>query len=269
MVDYNGKTTTYTYDEINRLKTKAPDSSFLQLGDTQVTFAYTATGKRQSMTDAAGQTVYTYDNMDRLKTKQTPQGTLTYGYDAAGNLTSMVSSNVNGISVSYTYDEGNRLKTVTENRSTGQYTTAYGYDPVNNLVTVTYPNGVQSSFGYDDLNRLTNMPVQKALTIANYSYQLGAVGNRNSASEQTNGTTRTVNWTYDNIYRLTNESISGATPSGSVAYGLDAVGNRLSQTSSLSGISSGTFTFDANDRLSGEQYDANGNTMVTGASVHV
>jgi RHS repeat-associated protein len=266
LLDYNAKTTTYGYDELNRLQTKTPDAYFTPRGDAQVSFTYTATGKRQSMTDASGTTIYTYDSMDRLKTKQTPQGTLTYSYDAVGNLTSMVSSNVNGISVSYIYDELNRLKTVVDNRQpSGQNTTAYGYDPVNNLVTVTYPNGVQSSFVYDDLNRLTNMPVQKASTIANYSYQLGATGNRNSATEQANGTTRNVNWTYDNIYRLTNESMSGATPNGSVAYGLDAVGNRLSQTSSLSGISSGTFTFDANDRLSSEQYDLNGNTTVTGA----
>ena len=52
-----------------------------------MTFTYTSTGKRATMTDASGPTSYTYDNQDRLKTKVTPQGTLTYGYDAAGNLT--------------------------------------------------------------------------------------------------------------------------------------------------------------------------------------
>jgi hypothetical protein len=75
-----------------------------------------------------------------------------------------------------------------------------------------------------------------------------------------------VNWTYDNIYRLTNESISGATPSGAVGYGLDPVGNRLSLTSTMQGILSGSWTYDANDRVSQtEQYDANGNTTLTGA----
>ena len=52
------------------------------------------------MADASGTTTYTYDNLDRLKTEATPQGTLSYTYDAAGNVASINSSNANGISVS-------------------------------------------------------------------------------------------------------------------------------------------------------------------------
>jgi RHS repeat-associated protein len=76
-----------------------------------------------------------------------------------------------------------------------------------------------------------------------------------------------VDWTYDGIYRLTNETISldPHTKNGSVDYGLDAVGNRRSETSTLPGISTGAATFDANDRLSTETYDNNGNTTVSGA----
>jgi RHS repeat-associated protein len=66
----------------------------------------------------------------------------------------------------------------------------------------------------------------------------------------------------DGIYRLTNEANSTY---GAVSYGLDPVGNRLSQTSSMAGIQSGTFGYDADDRLSTEQYDNNGNTIVSGA----
>ena len=77
---------------------------------------------------------------------------------------------------------------------------------------------------------------------------------------------RTLNWTCDGIYRLTNEAISSA-PSGkngTVAYYLDPVGNRLSDTSSLSGVTAGSGTFDADDRLSSETYDSDGNTSTTG-----
>jgi YD repeat-containing protein len=38
------------------------------------------------MTDASGITNYTYDTRDRLLTKASPFGTLTYTYDAAGNI---------------------------------------------------------------------------------------------------------------------------------------------------------------------------------------
>jgi RHS repeat-associated protein len=65
---------------------------------------------------------------------------------------------------------------------------------------------------------------------------------------------------------LTNEIISLA-PSGkngSVGYALDPVGNRTSDTSSLSGISSGNFSFNADDELASESYDQNGNVLATG-----
>jgi RHS repeat-associated protein len=213
------------------------------------------------MTDAGGKTTYAYDNQDRLITKTTPQGTLTYTYDATGNVSSMASSNANGASVGYTYDNLNRLSTVVDNRlPVGQNTTTYSYDPASNLATVTYPNGLQSSFTYDDLNRLKSMN--------GYTYQLGPTGNRTSASEPSG---RAVNWSYDGIYRLTNETISldPHSNNGTASYGLDPVGNRLSQASSLPGIPTGSFSYDADDRLSTETSDNNGNTLVSGARTFV
>ncbi|MBZ5726561.1 MAG: hypothetical protein LAP87_16365 [Acidobacteriia bacterium] len=253
LTDYNGKTTAYAYDSLNRLLSKTPDAS---LGEPAVTFTYTSTGKLATMTDASGVTTYTYDNLDRLTKKETPQGTLGYTYDGAGNVASMQSSNANGVSVNYTYDSLNRLSTVVDDRlPAGQNVTAYTYDPASNLATVTYPNGLASSFTYDDLNRLKSLN--------GYTYQLGPTDNRQSATEP-NG--RTLNWSYDGIYRLTNETISldPRSKNGSVDYGLDPVGNRLNQNSTLPGITTGSATFDANDRLSTETYDANGNTTVSG-----
>ncbi|MGD0729719.1 MAG: RHS repeat-associated core domain-containing protein [Terracidiphilus sp.] len=65
---------------------------------------------------------------------------------------------------------------------------------------------------------------------------------------------------------MTNETI-GADPehnNGSVAYGLDPVGNRLTENSSLPGISSGSFGYNADDEVSSESYDLNGNTIAAG-----
>jgi YD repeat-containing protein len=83
---FSGYTTTYGYGNLNRLTTRTPDPS---LGEPTVSFTYTPTGKRASMTDASGLTTYTYDSLDRLTTKDTPEGTLNYTYDTAGNLASM------------------------------------------------------------------------------------------------------------------------------------------------------------------------------------
>jgi RHS repeat-associated protein len=252
--NFNGKTTAYAYDPLNRLLSKTPDPS---LGEPIESFTYTATGKRLTMTDASGMTTYAYDSLDRLTSKATPQGTLSYTYDAAGNVASMTSSNPNGISVAYTYDQLNRLATVVDNNLTpGHNTTAYAYDPVSNLATATYPNGQQSTFSYDMLNRLT--------ALNGYIYQLGPTGNRQSATEPSG---RTANWSYDGIYRLTNETIANAPNSknGAVSYALDPVGNRLSEASTLSGIPSGSWSYNTDDQLSTEQYDNNGNTVTSGA----
>ena len=259
LTHFNGKTTTYSYDDLNRLLTRTPDPS---LGEPTVSFTYTATGKRATMSDASGVTLYAYDSQDRLTAKNTAQqGTLHYTYDAAGHVASISSSNTGGVSVNYTYDSLDRLSTVVDNRlQSGQNTTTYTYDPASNVATVSYPNGLQSTFTYDQLNRLTELSTPP---VANYRYTLGLTGIRTGAVESSG---RTLNWNYDGIYRLTNESISSdpANINGSVAYMLDPVGNRSSDSSTIAGVNSGTFGYNADDQLSTESYDADGNTIATG-----
>lgn len=248
---FNGAVTTYTYDQLNRLLSRSTP------GETTVSHTYTPTGQYASTTDANGNTTYTYDTMDRITSKATPEGTLNYQYDAAGHVAKIWSSNTNGASMSYAYDNLDRLSTVTDNRTGG--VTNYSYDNASNVATVTYPNGVQSTFTYDTLNRVTGLSSQPE----SYTYQRGPTGNLLSATESSG---RQVNWNYDGIYRLTNETISLA-PShnnGSVSYDLDPVGNRLNDTSSLQGISSGSWTFNPDDEISSETYDANGNVLTSG-----
>ncbi len=262
--DFRGKTTTFGYDSMNRLVSKTPDPS---LGEPAVTFTYTATDRRASMTDGSGTTNYTYDSRDRLLTKQTPQGTLTYTYDAGGNLLTTRSSNANGVSVDYSYDPLNRISSVTDQRlATG--VTTYTYDPNGNLTSKLYPNSVQTTYTFNTLNRLTNVATAKgASTLASYAYTLGPAGNRLSVTEQTG---RVVNYTYDSLYRLTSETIANdpATINGAVSYTYDPVGNRLSRTSTIPGIASTTSTYDANDRINSDTFDANGNTTARAGNTY-
>jgi RHS repeat-associated protein len=265
--DFNGKTTTYTYDVLNRLTVKTPDAS---LNQPAVSYTYTATGKRSQMSDASGVTTYTYDSRDRLKSKATPAGTLTYTYSAASNLLTTRSSNLNGLTVDYSYDELSRLSTVTDNRlGTGANVTTYSYDNVGNLGSAVAPNGVTTNYTYNPLNRLTNLSIGNAsTTLAGYAYTLGSAGNRLSVTEQ-NG--RAVNYTYDDLYRLTGETISNdpnAGNNGTVEYAYDAVGNRLARTSTLATIPTQSSTYDANDRLTSDTYDDNGNTIVSNGNTY-
>ena len=261
-VDFNGKTSSYAYDQNNRLTTKTPDPSF---GAPVITFTYTATGQRQNMVDASGTTAYSYDVRDRLLSKATPQGTLTYTYDLAGNLNSIRSSNTNGTSVNHAFDALNRLSTVTDNRLTSGMTT-YTYDNAGNLQDYLYPSGVQHTYTYNTLNRLTNLALAKgASPLASYAYTLGPAGNRTAVVELGG---RQVNYTYDALYRLTNETIAGGSVNGSIGYTYDAVGNRLMRTSTVAPAPAATYTYDANDRLTSDTYDADGNTTASGGNTY-
>jgi RHS repeat-associated protein len=150
---------------------------------------------------------------------------------------------------------------VDNNLPGGQNTTNYTYDPASNVATVVYPNGLTSTFTYDSMNRLTELSTPP---VADYKYTLGLTGNRANATEQSG---RALAWNYDNIYRLTKETISGDPANnngnnGSATYQLDPVGNRTSASSNFSGFSPVAGSYNANDQLSSESYDANGNVTL-------
>jgi len=256
-VDFNGQTTTFSYDSMNRPIQKQPDLVF---GQSPIAFAYYHTGLRSNMTDATGTTTYTYDGRDRLLTKETPFGTLTYSYQSSccnGQLVSIQSSNPNGVSLAYEWDALGRLSTVSD-AQLGVVT--YGYDAVGNVASYSCPNGVTNIYQYSALNRLTNLTASTVSgVLASYTYRLGASGNRTNVVEHSG---RTVVYQYDVLYRLTNEVISADTagPNGSISYTYDAVGNRLSVASTVAGVTTTTYSYNENDWLSGDQYDANGNT---------
>ena len=211
------------------------------------------------MTDPSGTTTYTYDpQTDRLVSKQTPFGTIAYTYDAAGDVTQIASSNASGSVVAYQYDKLNRLSTVIV---AGQSPTVYRYDEVGNLAGYTYPNGVSTTLQYDGLNRLTSLAAQGAQgAVASYQYTLGTSGNRTGVTELSG---RTVAYGYDNLYRLTSETIANdlSGMNGAMSYLYDTVGNRRQISSTLAAIAPGNWNYDANDRLTNDQNDADGNIV--------
>src|SRR5215213_8388990 len=211
------------------------------------------------MTDASGTTTYVYDNRHRLVSRQTPQGALTYTYDAAGNLASVRSSNAAGVSINYTYDAVNRLESVVDNRLANG-TTTYAYDGVHNVLSTTAANGVQSVYTYNSVDRMMQMTQSKAGgTLASYTHTLDPTGRRLSVIENTG---RVTAYTYDSMYRLKSETVSGdpASGNGTVNYTYDAVDNRVSRNSPLAAVPTTTSSYDANDRLTSDAYAANGNT---------
>jgi RHS repeat-associated protein len=214
----------------------------------------------------------TYDVRNRVLTKSrtvnslgSSADTLTYTYDAQGNLGSIKSGNTSGVDLAYGYDTLNRLSTVSTNdqQAGARKVTDYTYDTVGNLNSVTLPNTVTSLYTYDALNRLTvlNVNLGAGMAFNRFAYTLSPTGQRTQVVEMNN---RTTTYAYDTRYRLTQEAVTAGTldaaPAGTVNYTYDQVGNRLASTSSLAGVFAQTNSFDPDDRQGSDTYDANGNT---------
>ena len=109
--------------------------------------------------------------------------TLSYSYYGNNLLKDVVSSNSGGVNIGYRYDELNRLESV-DDTSTGlpTRTTGYTYNPNGSLETVTTPNGVVHTYGYDSLNRLRGLVLSRGSTLLHtYEYKLRASGHRRAS----------------------------------------------------------------------------------------
>ena len=258
-----GKTTTMTYDSRDRMLTKVPD---LSLSEAPHIYTYTVTGKRLTASDASGVTTYEYnDPRDRLTRKITPAGTLDYEYDDAGNVARIHSLNLNGTDVSYGWDAANQLESVTDNKL-GVTTTAT-YTATRRPLTLTQPNGVAVKHSYDTLDRVLSTEWRRGSSpdpFGSWAYTHNARGQRTSSTDITG---RSSAYAYDPASRLTAETISndprGSTFNGELSYDLDDVGNRRSRSSTLAALGAQAFTYNANDQLDADTYDANGNTLTS------
>lgn len=216
---------------------------------------------RQMLSESV--TLTPVDLRNRRQYKDTALGRLTYDFHANNQLKGITSSNLDGVLLGYRYDEANRLAYVDDGSTDTVSTTSYTYNANGSLETVTYPNTIRHAYQYDSLNRLRTLSVgavaPNSPVLHSYEYPLKASGHRRQIIEGA----KTTTYTYDDLYRLTHEAIAGDTHgnNGTVAYGLDKVGNRESRTSSAPSVPSAFNTFNARDWLSGDAYDANGNTL--------
>lgn len=165
----NGTVTTFDYDSagrLTRIENLAPDASINSFN------------------------AYTYDSAGQRITHESHDGTWSYGYDAAGQLTSaeFVSSNaeIANKSIAYEYDlAGNRtrvvedgVETLYEANALNQYTRvgdeSFAYDDDGNMTSRTDRDGT-TSYAYDLDNRLTSV-TQSDGAVLEFEYDL--FGNR-------------------------------------------------------------------------------------------
>ena len=192
----------------------------------------------------------------------------TYTYDLAGNRTSFTLTQNGEVlqSVAYTYDDLNRLTTVSEN---GAQQAAYTYDTNGNRASLTYANGVTEAYRYNKANWIISLENRNnSGLISSYTYTYYASG---SQKTKTAADGKVTSYVYDGLNRLVQESETGALTQ---SYTYDACGNRAAMTVSGTENYTVSYAYDANNRLLTEQktqglltdlttytYDANGNLL--------
>jgi RHS repeat-associated protein len=203
-----GQLRTFAYDGYGRLQT----STTPEQGATNYT--YFPNGMTQTVTDARGATTtFAYNKRDLITgiSYGVPSGVaatpnVSFGYDAAGNRTSMI----DGLgSVSYVYNTLSQLTSETRTFTgvTGSFTLTYGYNLAGQLNSIINPWGAQVGYGYDKIGRPAN--VSGAGYSGLTSYVNGLTYRAFGLKQMAYNNGRTLSVQYDNRMRPTQWNIPG------------------------------------------------------------
>jgi len=223
----------YTYDDLNRL------SQISYPGSSTATFGY---DNRSNLKTAANPNIgytFTHDLNDRLTdVVDSNNKTVTYQYNSLNQRTQMVTPD--GRTITYGYDTGNRLGQITS--SSLVFNRAY--DLAGRRTTLSYPNGVSTSYAYNEASFLTGLVAQDSqqTTINSFTYTPDGMGNRTSMTDLAGQ----HSYTYDNTYQLTQATHPNMPTE---QFGYDAVGSRTSSGEPTPGLSTTLYAYDFENRL--------------------
>jgi RHS repeat-associated protein len=191
----------------------------------------------------SGATTRTYDANHNLKTITDPNLNLTrYGYDLAGEQTSITRADMSVINDDY-WPDGS----LHHQYDASNHVTTYAYDPLGRVISVSDPLGRTTSYSYDLAGNLRTRQTQGGDCGASpptgcttYSYD---AANELSAVNYSDGTTPDVSnitydpdgeriamtdgtgqptWSYDSLHRIVSTTDGSGTP---MSYGYDLAGN--------------------------------------------
>jgi RHS repeat-associated protein len=222
--DRNGTVATHTYDKMNRLTNVSftPGTGVPATG--AVSYTYTLTGALRTEQNGTQTITYTYDAAGRLTRESLSDGTVKdYTYDIGGNRLTFRTT-VGGmvrLNQSYEYDRLNRLTVLRENNATAA---SYTYDANGNRTSLTYPNGVSTTYTYNHANLVKTLENRRGSAIlSNYAYTYYLDGNQETVTENNGATTA---YTYDGLRRLTRETFTQGENETVKSYFYDESGNR-------------------------------------------
>jgi RHS repeat-associated protein len=273
VTDPQGRTTSYGYDAANQLTS----ISYSDGSTPNVTYGYDLDGRRTSMSDGTGASSYVYDSLGRMTSSTDGHGDHTaFGYDLAGNQTSITYPNTK--TVTRSFDNAENLSSITDWLGN---TTSFAYDPDTNLQTTTFPaaTGNVDTSTYDNADQLTGTTfAQAGNTLASLNYQRDGDGQITQASSS-GLNDPTHSYSYNTLNQLTADNTNSysydnadnpTTLAGASGYSYDAA-NQLtdSPTASYSYNSLGqrTTTTPTSGTATNYGYDQAGRlTSVTGPS---
>jgi len=216
--------TTWVYDPLNRA-TAVTDPFNRTLG-----YGYDPVGNRTGVTyPVTGTVQYAYYDNNWLKIVTDPQGyRTTYERDGVGQM--LRTLNPNDTLAEATYDDANRLLTLTNRRTGGEIIAAFTYT-VNEVglrtqMAATYgwrnPPVVVEDYAYDPLRRLTGVSDSEGFQSV---YEYDAVGNRTRWWANDDQITQQPRDGFDLTYEY--DAADRLLWAGDTHYTYDANGNRI------------------------------------------
>lgn len=158
--DANSVVTTYAYTALNRLRSASGAASGTRTWEYNArnqlwrethpengatTYTFDAVGNVETATDADNQVLgYTYDASNRMRTRTGTNLLDGFGYDEAGNLTTITS---NDVTIYQQFDELNRLSTREDTTRQHTLSTWWSYDALGRLERVQYPSNSVAATG--------------------------------------------------------------------------------------------------------------------------
>lgn len=243
--DRKNQITNFQYDPIDRRTLSSYHDG------TSVAVAYDAVGNVTKLTDSAvGAIDWAYDVLDHVTQEVTPQGIVSYTYDALSRRYSMRANAQQP--VTYTYDANSQLSQVAQGVINGVLT----HDALGRRTQLQRSNGVTTTYAYDTASRLAGLThVKGATVLEQLTYGLDQADNKTQVQQaQPNATALppAVQAAYDAANQqaqfagatLTYDSNGNLISDGTNTYVWDA-------RARLIGISGGTiaaFSYDALDR---------------------
>ncbi len=237
IVDEDGNETRIRYDLNNK-----PVAMNYSDGR-EAAFRYNKRGELVELQDWNGTSTMEYDMAGRLlKVTDHNQRVTGYGYDAAGNRTSVTYPD--GSVVDYTFDRNNRMTKVTDGNGGS---TQYGYDAMGNILSLTQP-GSSSRYTYNavGLPAKVSYLFEDGTAMENiFSYDAAGKMTGSQRSGSIAELLADAAYTYDGAGRL----LSYREGQDTESYTYDALGNRL--TKKRNGIQTASYQYDGLNRLIG------------------